>query len=506
MTHLRDPNTIRKVPDQAAKAKATLFATDGAATARMLQILAAATVGLAVLMLLTRPGFARGAPESFADLAESLLPAVVNISTEQAIARSGPFPEEFMERFGRGNEEDEPRRAQSLGSGFIIDGTEGIVITNNHVIEDADEVKVILQDDTEYTATIIGTDPSTDVAVLKIDTNGKSLPEVPWGDSDAARVGDWVVAIGNPLGLGGTVTAGIISARGRNIQSGPYDDYIQTDASINRGNSGGPLFNMAGEVIGINTAIFSQTGGSIGIGFSIPSNQASKIVSQIMTYGSTRRGWLGVSIQEVTDDIADSLGMDGAKGALISTVHDGGPAADAGFIAGDVIIEFDGETVADTRELLRLVANASVDEAVDVVVWRDGERVDLSPTLGQREKVDLASLTDDGRPPERDSQITRLDSLGLELSDLTDALVQEHNIDPNEEGRVVITGVEPGSDAEEKGLIAGDVILEVGLNEVSSLGDVEREVNRALDEGRASILLKVHRGEKNIFFAVRFAR
>lgn len=499
MSHLRTPETYRR-----SQPRAVAAAQDGGRL-RLLQIVAVTALLLAALML-ARPGYARGAPESFADLAERLLPAVVNISSEQAVKRSGPFPEDFLERFGRGNEGDQPpRRAQSLGSGFVIDGEKGIVITNNHVIEDADEVKVILQDDTEYTAEVLGTDPSTDVAVLRIQTDGLSLPSVPWGDSDAARVGDWVVAIGNPLGLGGTVTAGIISARGRNIQSGPYDDYIQTDASINRGNSGGPLFDMDGNVIGINTAIFSQTGGSIGIGFSIPSNQAKNVVSQILKYGSTRRGWLGVSIQEVTDDIADSLSMAEAHGALISTVHDGGPAAAAGFKAGDVIVEFGGKKVSDTRELLRLVANAPVDESVQVIVWRDGDMVELNPTLGQREKVDLASLSDSGQPqgPEETSQ---LDSIGLRIVPLSDALVEEFGIDRDAGGGVMIAEVAEGSDAQEKDLRRGDVILEVNQNAVTSAKDVEAEVEEALAANRSSVLLKVLRGDRKIFVAVRFAR
>ncbi|HAJ21337.1 MAG TPA: serine protease [Rhodospirillaceae bacterium] len=507
MTHQRNPNTLRdrQGTDQSrAVAQSLSHDPNAAIRLRFLNMMLAATLGLAVL-LAAHPSFARGAPESFADLAEKLLPAVVNISSEQEVKRDGPFPEQFMERFGRGGENQSPRKAQSLGSGFVIDGTKGIVITNNHVIEGADSVKVILQDDEEYVAEIVGSDPSTDVAVLKIELDGKTLPEVPWGDSDTMRVGDWVVAIGNPLGLGGTVTAGIISARGRNIQSGPYDDYIQTDASINRGNSGGPLFNMDGQVIGINTAIFSQTGGSIGIGFSIPSNQAMNVADQILKYGSTRRGWLGVSIQEVTKDIADSLNLEEPHGALISTVHDGGPALAAGFKAGDVVVTFGGKKVDDTRELLRLVANAPVDEEVDVEVWRDGKTITLSPVLGQREKIDLAALSDNGAPESGAGTISKLDSLGLEIAGLTDEIAQEYGIQSSE-GGVVIAGVASGSDAEEKDLRVGDVVLEVNQNAVSTPKDVETEVQSALDSGRSSVLLKVLRGDRKIFVAVRFAR
>lgn len=498
MTHLRPPETLRQ--RRSARAKAV----DNTAQSKLLAIVLTVAVTLSLLMA-ARPSFAQGAPESFADLAERLLPAVVNIASEQAVERQGnsPFPEEFFNR--RGDDDSRPRRAQSLGSGFIIDGGDGIVITNHHVIEDADEIKVILQDDTEYTAELVGSDPSTDVAVLRIDTNGETLPAVPWGDSDAARVGDWVLAIGNPLGLGGTVTAGIISARGRNIQSGPYDDYIQTDASINRGNSGGPLFNMAGDVVGINTAIFSQSGGSIGIGFSVPSNQAASIVDQILRFGSTRRGWLGVSIQPVTEDIADSLGLPEAEGVLISTVHNDGPAEKAGFEAGDVIVEFGGKPVRDTRELLRLVARAPIDEEVLVAVIRSGERLTLTPVMGQREKVDIASLSEGDSAP-RDSQTIReIEALGLQIAPLSDALSEEFGIE-TDEGSVVISEVAPGSDAEEKELRPGDVILEVNQNPVASTDEVQTEVGEALNSGRSSVLLKVLRGDRKIFVAVRFQR
>lgn len=500
MTHLRDARAYR--PRMTAQSRAA----DPRLQTRMVQLVAVAVGAsfLAALLIVARPAAAH---ESFADLAEQLLPAVVNISSETVTSAQGVLPEDFLERFGHGNPENAPR-AQSLGSGFIIDGEAGIVITNNHVIEDASEIKVILQDDTEYTAELVGSDPSTDVAVLRIDTEGDVLPEVPWGDSDAARVGDWVLAIGNPLGLGGTVTAGIISARGRNIDSGPYDDYIQTDASINRGNSGGPLFNTEGQVIGINTAIFSQSGGSIGIGFSIPSNQAIGVVDQILEYGSTRRGWLGVSIQEVTDDIADSLGMDRAYGALVSAVHEDGPAESAGFESGDVIIEFNNNEVADTRELLRLVAAAPIEQTVPVIVWRNGEEVTLNPTLGQREKIDLASLRpiQEGAPEgEAETQIARLDTLGIEIAPLNQSEADKFGVEAAGEG-VLISSVDSASDAAEKGIQPGDIVLEVNQNEVASVGDMEREVQTALEAGRSSVLLKIQRGDRRIFVAVRFAR
>ena len=319
----------------------------------------AAGMAVALLVQGVPAADAKPLPESFADLAERLLPAVVNVATTQTVQDRGPamdmpqFPpgspfeeffKDFFERNG-GNRPQQPRRAQSLGSGFLV-SSDGIVVTNNHVIADADEIKVRLSDDTEFPAKLLGTDPKTDVAVLKIDAGDRELPFVKFGDSDRLRVGDWVVAIGNPFGLGGTVTAGIVSARGRDIGQGPYDDFIQTHASINRGNSGGPLFNLDGDVIGINTAIFSQSGGSIGIGFAISSKLSSNVVAQLREFGRTRRGWLGVRIQQVTDEIAESLGLQKARGALVADVTPDGPAKQAGIQAGDVILKFAGQDVS----------------------------------------------------------------------------------------------------------------------------------------------------------------
>jgi len=302
-------------------------------------------------------------PNSFADQVEKLSPSVVNISTT-TVVNDGPsadmpqFPpgspfEEFFKNFGDNNRQ---RKAQSLGSGFIIDA-EGIVVTNYHVIENAEEIRVILADETSFTAKVLGQDKKTDIAVLKIEPGETKLTAVAFGNSDDLRVGDWVLAIGNPFGLGGTVTAGIVSARGRDIGNGPYDDFIQTDASINRGNSGGPLFNVEGEVIGINTAIYSQSGGSVGIGFAISSNLASRVASQLVEFGQTRRGWLGVFIQEVTPDIAESLGLKEAAGALVSSVNENSPAAKGGVQPGDVILKFDGKLIDKMRDLPRIVAN-----------------------------------------------------------------------------------------------------------------------------------------------------
>ncbi len=320
------------------------------------------------LAILNSPAQAADRPDSFADLAERLSPAVVNISTSMVVKdgsrpalprfpEGSPFEDFFKEFEDRG----QSRRTQSLGSGFIIDSS-GIVVTNNHVIENADKISVILANDEVFEAELIGRDQKTDIAVLKIDPGNTRLSAVSFGDSDKLRVGDWVIAIGNPFGLGGTVTAGIVSARGRDIGSGPYDDFIQTDASINRGNSGGPLFNLDGDVIGINTAIFSQSGGSVGIGFAISANLATQVVQQLQDFGRTRRGWLGVFIQEVTEDIAESLGLKTANGALVASVTENGPADKAGLQAGDVILKFDGQAVEKSRDLPRIVAETAVEK------------------------------------------------------------------------------------------------------------------------------------------------
>ena len=341
-------------------------------TASRLNTTAAFLLGLlfALTMVLgALPAAAKSAPDSFADLADKLLPSVVNISSTQVVREDrgpqapqlpegSPFGDSFREFFNRN--QNAPRRATSLGSGFII-SSDGLVVTNNHVIEGADEITVTLSDDSQHVATLVGRDPKTDLALLRIDAD-RDLPAVPWGDSTKSRVGDWVVAIGNPFGLGGTVTAGIISARQRDINQGPYDSFLQTDASINRGNSGGPMFNMDGEVIGVNTAIFSPTGGSVGVGFAVPSTIVSRVIAQLQEFGQTRRGWLGVRIQTVTDEIAESIGLDKARGALVSSVTADGPAEEGGIKAGDVVLSFDGKSVDSMRELPRIVAETDIEE------------------------------------------------------------------------------------------------------------------------------------------------
>ena len=467
---------------------------------------------LALALLLSWPAAARDAPETFADLAEELLPSVVNISTTQVVQRrerpdipqappGSPFEDFFREFFERNQPENSPRRrATSLGSGFIVD-PRGFVVTNNHVISEADEVKVILADDTQHEATVIGRDPKTDLALLKIDA-GRELPALPWGDSRSARVGEWVVAIGNPFGLGGSVTAGIISARQRDINAGPYDSFLQTDASINRGNSGGPLFNMDGEVIGVNTAIFSPSGGSVGIGFSIPSEIASRVITQLRDFGRTKRGWLGVRIQSVTDEIAESLGLSAASGALVASVSPEGPAELGEIEAGDVILSFNGQPIEEMRDLPRIVADTDIGRSVPVEVWRRGEVQVLSVEVGEldEEQPVLASATAGVDDDEAETGV--VDSLGLTLSSITTASRTDFNLSEDIRG-VLVTDVAADSPAAEKGLRPGDVILEVSQEEVLSPAQVAAKVTEAEQADRRSVLLLVNRDGELRFVAVR---
>jgi serine protease Do len=466
--------------------------------------IASATAGLmlggliAVLPLQATYAHDGKGPESVADLAENLADAVVNISTAQTVQgkrsvpmpqvpEGSPFQEFFEEFFNRQNrEDDQPRRVQSLGSGFVIDGKAGIIITNNHVIEGADEVTANFNDGTKLRAEVIGSDEKTDLAVLKVDPE-MPLKDVNFGDSDGIRVGDWVMAIGNPFGLGGTVTVGIVSARNRDINAGPYDNFIQTDASINRGNSGGPLFDMDGNVIGINTAIISPSGGSIGIGFAIPAKTAIRVIDQLREFGETRRGWLGVRIQEVTDEIAESLGMDEALGALVAGVTEDGPAAKGKIEAGDVIVKFDGNTVEAMRELPRMVAETAIGKEVDVVVLRKGEEVTIRVTL---ERLEENQVADASAPAEKEEKKAAETSkvLGMTLAELDDALRQQFSIDEDVTG-VVVTEVEAGSSAEEKRVMAGDVIKEVAQEAVATPADVEAEIKKLKEDGRRSALL-----------------
>nr|WP_314071737.1 DegQ family serine endoprotease [uncultured Roseococcus sp.] len=477
-----------------------------------------------------------GAPESFAPLVRRLLPAVVNISTSQG-SGAGPRPgrpdapeapqappgspfEEFFRDFfnrnrppgapplpgapgqqGEGPRQPQgPRRAQSLGSGFIVDAS-GIVITNNHVIDGADEINVILQDNTSLRATLIGTDPRTDIAVLRVQ-HSSPLPALSWGDSDTALVGDWVLAIGNPFGLGGTVTAGIVSARGRDIRQGPFDDFIQTDAAINRGNSGGPLFNMRGEIIGINTAIYSPTGGSIGIGFSIPSNLARGVARQLADGGRVRRGWLGVNIQQVTDEIAESLGLrGGARGALVARAQEGAPAAAAGIRNGDVVLRFNNQEVREMRTLPRIVAETAVGTQVPVVVWRDGSEVTVTVTLGELPN----EATPAGSPQEqRGEQPLELSGLGLKVAGVSAELRERFSLRPEQRG-VVVTEVAPNSPGAERELRPGDIILEVQQERVNTPQEVQERIERLRRQGRATALFLIESQQGQRFVPLRIA-
>ena len=448
-------------------------------------------------------------PDSFADLAEKLSPAVVNISTTMVVngnnrpqmpqfPEGSPFEDFFKEFQDRG---EPSRRAQSLGSGFIIDAA-GIVVTNNHVIENADEISVILANDESFQAKVIGRDAKTDIAVLQIDPGDSKLTAVSFGNSDGLRVGDWVMAIGNPFGLGGTVTAGIVSARGRDIGSGPYDDFIQTDASINRGNSGGPLFNLDGEVIGINTAIFSQTGGSVGIGFAISANLATQVVGQLQDYGRTRRGWLGVFIQEVTEDIADSLGLDSAKGALIASVTEAGPADEAGLQAGDVIIRFDGKDVVKSRDLPRIVAETPVETTVDVEVVRGAERKTLSVTLGELEQAENGGLLSRSQSKEKTND-TRIENIGLTVAPLTEELAEKFDLDTGETG-IVVVDVKDGSPAADKGVQPGDIIRRLNQSAITSVDKLIEGIASAKKEGRKGVLMLIESDGQTRFVQISF--
>ncbi|WP_293576831.1 Do family serine endopeptidase [Phaeobacter sp.] len=466
------------------------------------------------MMVLAQVAMAQARPESLAPLADQVSPAVVNITTTTVVeGRTGPqgivpegspfedFFREFQDR--NGQQGNRPRRSSALGSGFVI-SEDGYIVTNNHVIEEADEIEIEFfpgegQPAELLPAKVVGTDPNTDIALLKVEAP-MPLSFVKFGDSDLARVGDWVVAMGNPLGQGFSVSAGIVSARNREL-SGSYDDYIQTDAAINRGNSGGPLFNMDGEVIGVNTAILSPNGGSIGIGFSMASNVVTKVVDQLREFGETRRGWLGVRIQNVTDDVAEAMGLETAAGALVTDVPDG-PAKDAGLLAGDVILSFDGAEVEDTRGLVRQVGNTEVGKAVRVVVYREGKTETLRVTLGRRE--DAQREAGDTGGEEATPEVQEQELLGLTVSRLSDEQREELNV-PNGTDGLVITNVDEASEAFEKGLRAGDIITEAGQQKLTSIRELETRIDEAREAGRKSLLLLVRRAGEPRFVALNLA-
>jgi serine protease Do len=492
---------------------------------RLRPLMAAICLGTASLVMsapvLSEQALARG-PEGIADVAEKVIDAVVNISTSQTIEAKGgdgrstmpqlppgsPFEEFFDDFFknrrgpgggskgGDKNSDLQPHKTNSLGSGFIVD-TSGIVVTNNHVIADADEINVIMNDGTKIKADLVGVDKKTDLAVLKFKPV-KPLIAVKFGDSDKLRLGEWVIAIGNPFSLGGTVTAGIVSARNRDIASGPYDNYIQTDAAINRGNSGGPLFNLDGEVIGVNTLIISPTGGSIGIGFAVPSKTVAGVVDSLRQFGELRRGWLGVRIQQVTDEIAESLNIKPARGALIAGVEDKGPAKPAGIEPGDVVIKFDGKDIKEPKDLSRVVADTAVGKEVDVVIIRKGAEETRKVTLGRLEDGEKAVQASAKSQPEPEKPVTQK-ALGLDLATLSKDLRTRYKIKDSVKG-VLISSVDGNSDAAEKRLSAGEVIVEVAQEAVSNAADVKKRVDQLKKDGKKSVLLLVSNADGELRF------
>ena len=466
-------------------------------------LMLALATGLALALAPASPSMARAAPDSFADLADMVSPAVVNITTSTTIAaptdggpivpEGSPF-EDFFKRFGNPNAPRGPQRSNALGSGFVI-SEDGYIVTNNHVIEGADEISIEFFSGKTLDAKLIGTDPKTDIALLKVESD-EPLPFVNFGDSNVMRVGDWVMAMGNPLGQGFSVSAGIVSARNREL-SGTYDDFIQTDAAINRGNSGGPLFNMDGQVIGVNTAILSPNGGSIGIGFSMASNVVAKVVQQLKDFGETRRGWLGVRIQDVTPDVAEAMGLKDPKGALVTDVPDG-PAKDGGVLSGDVIVGFEGTAISDTRDLVRRVADADVGKAVRLEVLREGKTQTLLVTLGRREEAEATETAAAGEDPVTPES---KDVLGMTLGVLGADQLSDLNLPQGTEG-LVVTGLDETGEAYDKGVRAGDVITEAGQQKVASIADLEARISEAKDAGRKSLLLLIRRGADPRFVAL----
>lgn len=454
-------------------------------------------------------------PPSFSAVLEPLMPAVVNISTTQKARGGAGFPQFDMDQLGqdpRGQQLQElfrqfnqqfgapdmnDREITSLGSGFIID-PDGLVVTNNHVIDGASEVTVVLNDNTRLPAKVVGHDPQTDLALLKVSPS-KKLASVAFGSSDALKVGDWVIAVGNPFGLGGSVSAGIVSARGRNINAGPFDDFIQTDAAINRGNSGGPLFNAAGEVVGINSAIFSPTGGSVGIGFAVPADMARPIIEQLRQFGRTHRGWLGVKIQEVSDEIAESLGLKSTGGALVLEISPKSPAAGS-LQVGDVITRFAGREVREMRQLPRMVAETKVGSKVDLTIWRKGRELTLPITLGEV-KTGKQARDDRDAAPEDAPDANTPTVLGMVVTPITPALRGQLHL-PKASNGLIVRELDRQGVAAKNGVLPGDIIAEVNQQPVSSSGDLKAALATAKKQGKKFSLLRVQRRDGSLFVTV----
>lgn len=474
-------------------------------------------LGALSLALITNPAVA-APPDSFAPIVEPLMPAVVNISTTQKVHQQAqviapmfdfdslpdtPHNRQLKQLFGQfgapmGQLPD--KEVSSLGSGFVIDAS-GYVVTNNHVVGDADEIAVIFQDNTRLPATLVGRDPKTDLALLKVKP-AKSLVAVSFGDSDALRVGDWVIAVGNPFGLGGSVSAGIVSARGRNINAGPFDDFIQTDAAINRGNSGGPVFNAKGEVIGISTAIFSPTGGSIGIGFAVPSAMAKSIIETLKKDGVVRRGWLGVKIQQVSDEIANSLGMAKPRGALVLDISPASPAVGSGLAAGDVIVKFDGREIDEMRKLPRYVAETKIGKKVDVVVLRKGKEVTLPIKLGEvPDEKDAAAASGKSGKSGAATPAAKDLVLGMQLVPITPALRQRFNLKPTVRG-LIVDAIDATGEAAKRGVRPADIIVEANQTVVESAAALRAAIAATKKDGREFMLLRINRGNDVVFITV----
>ena len=453
---------------------------------------------------------ARGAPDNFVELAERLAPSVVNISSTQAVPEEGegrvmpeiapgsPF-QEFFEQFNNRRREQQTERPRvSMGSGFFV-SKDGYLVTNNHVIADAAEVSVTTSDGEEYIAEIVGRDTDLDIALLKVQSD-KEFEPLEFTNSDDIRVGEWVLSIGNPFGLGGSVTAGIISARHRRIRAGPYDDFIQTDASINRGNSGGPLFDMDGKVIGVNTMIFTPNGGNIGIGFSIPANDVERTIAHLLEFGRPVRGWIGVSIQGITEDMAEGLGYDGTDGAVVGDLTEDGPAEKAGMQPGDIINFFNGEKVEEVGDLPRIVANTGVDKEVEVKVWRDGSNITLKLVTGEKD----AEEAEEEEAVEDAPATTAVPNeiLGMRISPLTEALREQFKIPTDVDG-LLVSNLSRSSDAAQSGIRPGDVIVQVNQRDVVEIDELEDIIKRAVDAERKAVVVRIYRSGGYYFVPVK---